>query len=199
MRFSKFISVILHPIVIPTIGLLIYFIVLPNNFNKNHKLTLLSIVFIATYLIPLFLLVLLKSLGYIKSYEVHSIKERKIPLFAMIVLFVLLGKTFLELPNTRDFTYLFYGTSLALIIVYILFSLKIKASLHLLSIGSFIGFFLTLQIIYVINILPLLIIFFVLAGILATARLNLKAHKPQEVYIGFFIGLICQVIVYYFL
>lgn len=199
MRWHKFISVILHPIVMPTIGVLLYFIITPNSANKIQQYTILTIVFIATYILSLLLLVFLKSVGYIKSFQVASIKERKIPLFFMITLFYVLGKNFFSASITRDISYLFYGTSLALIFVYCIFFLKIKTSLHVLSMGSAVGYFLILQYLYSVNTLPIVMLFVLLAGIMASSRLHLKAHTPKEVYLGFFVGFISQFIVYYIL
>ena len=45
MKFYKFISVILHPIVIPTIGVLLYFILIPNGFNSDQTLAVLGLIF----------------------------------------------------------------------------------------------------------------------------------------------------------
>jgi membrane-associated phospholipid phosphatase len=38
-----------------------------------------------------------------------------------------------------------------------------------------------------------------LAGLVANARIYLKAHTPQEVYLGFFLGFVAPLSVYYFL
>ena len=199
MKWQKLISTILHPVVTPTIGILLFFII--NNFklNKNQQLLILSIVFIATYVIPILLLVILKSLGLIKSFKVKTIKERKIPLIFMTALFILLGKAFLNILIIRDFSLLFFGTALALTIVYFLFKFRLKSSLHLLSMGSATAFFLTLSIELNYNPKILISILFLLSGFLAKARLDLKAHTFKEVFLGFFIGFFSQFITYYLL
>lgn len=197
MRWHKIISAILHPIVLPTIGVLLYYILVPVNINKFQQYALLSIVFISTYVIPLLLLTFLKALGYIKNFQVKTIRERKIPLFFMICLFFILGKTFFSSALTRDISYLFFGTTLGLTIVYFFFFWKIKSSLHLLSLGSAIGFLLIFQQLYGVYILPVVAVLMVLSGLLASSRLHLKAHTAREVYIGFFIGLLSQFIVFW--
>ncbi len=93
MKFHKFISTILHPIVVPTIGVMLYFLIIPNTFESNQKLAILSLIFVVTYLIPLLILVLLKKLGFINSYQTETIKERKLPIALMIIVFYLLGNT----------------------------------------------------------------------------------------------------------
>lgn len=199
MKFHKFISVILHPIVIPTLGVLLYFILIPNRINSNQKLSILGLIFVVTYLIPLLILIILKTFGFIKSYQVTSIKERKIPISLMIVLFYLLGNTLLRIPFVRDLGALFFATSLGLVIIYILFIFKLKTSLHILSIGIAISFFLLLSLQYSISFLPIILILILISGLLASSRLYLKAHSPKEVYLGFFLGLSCPFIVSFML
>ncbi|RKF04225.1 hypothetical protein C8N26_0888 [Tenacibaculum lutimaris] len=199
MRWYKFISTILHPIVMPTIGILLYFIFSPITLNKQQQLTVLSVVFIATYLIPLLLLVFLRSIGYIKSFRVHTINERKLPVFLMMTLFMFLGKLFANMSIVKDLSYLFYGTVFGLGLIYMLFPFKIKGSLHLLSMGIAIGYFLLFQQLQGIYILPVIISLILLSGLLASSRLQLRAHTVKEVYIGFFIGLFSPFLAYFIL
>ncbi len=199
MKFYKFISVILHPIVIPTIGAMLYFLLIPNRFGSNQKLAVLGLIFATTYLIPLFILVFFKRIKLIKSFNVVAISERKIPVIMMIVLFYLLGNTLQNIPNLRDLGLLFYATSLGLIFIYIFFAFKLKASIHLLSLGISTGFFMVLGILYSQSFLIVIIVTLLLSGVLASARLYLKAHTPKEVYLGFLFGILAPFIVFYLL
>ncbi|PWG05545.1 hypothetical protein [Polaribacter aquimarinus] len=189
----------LHPIVIPTIGVLLYFILVPNRFDSNQKLTVLGFIFVTTYIIPLIILILFKRLKLIKSFKAESIKERKIPIAMMIVLFYLLGNTLDYTPNLSDLGLLFYATSFGLAIIYVLFIFKFKTSIHLLSLGISVGFFLILHTKYSKSFTIVIIISLLLSGLLASARIHLKAHTQKEVYIGFFLGFIAPIIVNYFL
>ena len=196
MKFHKFISVILHPIVIPTIGVLLFLALTPDVIIKERQYLLLSIVFFSTYIVPIIFLVILKSLGVINSFQVESIKERKAPLFLMLLVFYVLGKLLINIPDFKDLGVLFYGTNLALIIIYILFFFNIKTSLHIVSMSSALGFFLIYGTLNSISILPIAIIMIVLTGLLASSRLHLKAHKPLEVYLAFFLGILAQYLGY---
>lgn len=199
MNFHKFISTILHPIVIPTLGVMLYFLLIPIGLNSEKKFQILSLVFITSYLIPLLILILLKKFKLIKNYQTESITERKIPVALMVFLFYFLGNTMQSIPNLRELSLLFYATSIDLLIIYILFYFKIKASIHLLSLSVATGFFLVLTNNYSQSFIIVIIALILLSGILASARLHLKAHTKKEVYIGFFIGLITPLILYYLL
>jgi hypothetical protein len=199
VRFYKFISVILHPIVIPTIGVMLYFLLIPTNFISNQKLIILSLIFVVTYLIPLLILAVFKKLKIIENYQTESIKERKLPVALMVTLFYVLGNTLNTIAHLKDLGLLFYATSLGLFIVYLLFYFKIKASLHLFSLGIPIGFFMVLNNLYTQPILIVIILLFLVSGIVASARLNLKAHTTKEIYIGFFTGILSSLSMYYLL
>tara|TARA_B110000902_G_scaffold182046_1_gene206204 strand:+ start:2844 stop:3443 length:600 start_codon:yes stop_codon:yes gene_type:complete len=199
MRFYKLISTILHPIVIPTIGVMLYFLLIPNSLLQNQKLTILSLVFGVSYIIPLLILIFLKKTRIIKSYQPKSIRERKMPIALMTIVFYLFGNSLNNIANLRDLGLLFYATSLSLFLSYILFYFKIKASIHLLSLGISVGFFMVLSIVYTQSFAIVIIIIILLAGLLASARLHLKAHTPKDIYIGFFIGTVTPFCLQYLL
>ena len=196
MSFHKFISVILHPIVIPTVGVFLFLLLSPEEIKKERQYYLISIVFFSTYIIPIISLTILKTLGLIKNFKVLSIKERKIPLYIMLIIFYFLGQRLLNVQDFRELGMLFYGTNISLIIIYFLFYLNIKSSLHIMSMSSALGFFLIYGSTHSITILPIATVFIILTGILASSRLSLKAHTSLEIYLGFFIGLFGQFLSY---
>ena len=196
MKFHKFISTILHPIVLPTLGVFLYFVFVSQSFEKRLQLIVLGLVFALTYVVPVLLLLFLRNFGFIKDFQVSTIKERRFPVIFMILLLYFLGNTIIQIPTIRNLGILFYGTSLSLICIYILFSVKLKSSLHLVSMGNMIGFFLIMTNINSLSMLPIIILLILLSGILASSRLYLKAHTPVELLIGFFLGIVCQFILF---
>jgi membrane-associated phospholipid phosphatase len=196
MKFHKFISTILHPIVLPTLGVFLYFVFVSQSFEKRLQLIVLGLVFVLTYVVPVLLLLFLKNFGFIKDFQVSTIKERRFPVIFMIFLLYFLGNTIIQIPTIRNLGILFYGTSLSLTCIYLLFSVKLKSSLHLVSMGNMIGFFLIMTNINSLSMLPIIILLILLSGILASSRLYLKAHTPVELLIGFFLGIVCQFILF---
>jgi hypothetical protein len=182
--------------VIPTIGVLLFLALTPDFIRKERQYLVLGIVFFSTYVVPIISLIILKALGVIKSFQVESIKERKIPLFLMLLIFYILGWFLIMIPDFKDLGVLFYGTNLSLIVIYILFFFNIKTSLHIVSMSSALGFFLIYGTLNSISILPIAVIIIMLTGLLASSRLYLKAHTPLEVYLGFFLGITSQYVGY---
>ena len=117
----------------------------------------------------------------------------------MIIIFYLLGNTLKDIPNLFDMGVLFYATALGLLLIYILFVFKIKTSIHLLSLGITTGFFFILNSLYNENLIVFVSCTLVLSGLLASSRLHLRAHKQNEVYIGFIIGFFAPIFVFYYL
>ena len=196
MKLHKFISTILHPTVLPTVGAFLYFIFVTQTFEKRLQLIVLGLIFVLTYIVPILLLFFLKNFGFIKDFQVSTIKERRVPVILMILILYFLGNTIIQIPMIRNLGILFYGTSLSLICIYVLFSIKLKSSLHLVSMGNMLGFFLIMTNVNNLSISFIIILLIFLSGILASSRLYLKAHTPIELLIGFFLGFISQFLLF---
>ncbi len=197
--FYKFISFIFHPIIFPTIGTLLYFFISPQYIPDNYKRIIITVIFISTYILPLFLLLILKNLKLIHSFHLKTIDERKFPIIFLIILTFMLGKMLMKTNIVNLLALSFYGACLALIIVFLFFFFKIKTSLHTLGTGTIIGFLIVMSIEYQINLTVLIAIFIIIFGVLATSRLVLLAHNPKEVYLGVLLGIATQFISYQFL
>ena len=196
MKFYKYISYVFHPVLIPIVSTLFYFIIIPNHIPKEFAYTVLSIVFVTTYIVPILLLYFLKTVNLIENFHLPTINERKFPILFFAILSFLIGKLLLKTRTADLLALSFFACTLALGIVYTLFLSKIKTSLHTLGISGLIGFIGLISYTYKLNLLLLMMFLFILLGIIATSRLQLKAHKMNEVYIGFIVGFLSQIVVY---
>lgn len=129
---------------------------------------------------------------------VSKISERKIPLVGQaIMLYILLTKTIIaELMMQLHF--FFIGGMISAIIAFILLFFNVKSSLHLLGTSSLLAFAIGLSCYNQTNNLILIASLFLLNGIVATSRLEMKAHTNKELLIGFIIGFISQTLVWKF-
>lgn len=151
---------------------------------------------IGTYFVPVLMLVILKRRNLIQSLEVQTISERKIPVIFMTLLFFMLGKAFTKIPNLLFLSQLFLGCSLALSITYFLFIRKLKISLHMIGMASFIAFVMAYSIENHVNTTHFLAVLFMIAGIVAHARIKLKEHSLNEIFYGFTTGFITQFLLF---
>jgi len=195
----KLISYIFHPVIFSIIATLLYFIILPSHITKQSEHTILLIVFLSTYIVPILLILFLKRFNMVRSFQLATIAERKFPILFMIFLFIFLGRILLLTEVVNLLAYSFFACALALLFVYVLFFNNIKVSLHTLSISGLIGFLCIISYNFQLNLLVPIIALFLIFGIIATARLKLEAHNSNEVYLGFFIGFLSQLFSYYIL
>ncbi len=194
MLFYKFLSIIFHPILFSFIGTFLFLFLSPKHFIKKQEYIILLVIFVSTYILPIFLLLFLKKMNLIKDYYLKSIEERKFPILFFIVLSFLIGKMLLKFQIVDLLAFSFYGVALALFITYLLFGLNIKSSLHTLGIGGIVGLVIVMSFEYQLNFNFLIAVLFVLSGLIAVSRIKLKAHMNREVYIGFLIGIMAQLI-----
>ncbi len=198
MRFFRFISFVFHPLLFSFIGTFLYLLLSPIHVAKKQEYIILTIIFISTYILPIFLLMILKKMKIIDSYYLKTIEERKFPTIFFILLSMMIGKMLLNIRLVDLLAYSFFGIALALTLSYFLFMKNIKTSLHTMGIGGIIGFVLVMSYQYQLNLTIIISLLFLLAGLIGVSRLKLRAHNSSEVYVGFIIGMITQFISYYF-
>ena len=197
MKFSKFISYFFHPINFPIIGTILFFLFIPKFISKPQEYTILAVIFIGTYLFPIILLWLLKRFGMINSYHMVTIEERKFPTLLFISISFIIGNWLYKSLIVDILSLLFFGYGLSLICASLFLYLKLKISLHTLAISGLIGFLIYFSYFYKINLIPIMALLFALGGLVASARLRLRAHQLNEVILGCVVGFASQFIVYF--
>ena len=190
----KSISYIFHPLVMPFLAVAFYFSKSPRFIPiPIIKAKLFSLVLL-TFLLPILLYFVLKTLKKVSSINLESTKERIIPLVInCFIIFFLIQNVF---PNNEiiELYFFFVGMLLSTLSCLILVLLNFKASIHMIAPGGVLLFFIALSIHFSININSTLALFFIIIGAIATSRLHLKAHTNIELLIGFFVGLIPQLL-----
>lgn len=196
MKFYKTVSHLFHPILFPIIGTILYFIFLPRHISSRSERTLILTVFITTYLLPMLFVYFLKKMKMIESYEMETNEERKFPLLFLTIISYVLSLMLHKTQIVEELAVFYFAMALTLLISYFLLYIHFKISLHAIGIGGLLGFLGVLSFSYELNLIVLLALFFIIAGIIMTSRLKLKAHEGNEVYIGFIIGVLSQIITY---
>lgn len=187
--FSRIISVVFHPLLIPTWGFLLlsspgfYFSVLPWSMKRY----LLLVVVGSTCLLPAIGLGLL-SLNPKRAQEVRN-TDRILPLLFSGI-FYYLGYMLLEKVPVFPVFNLFIIAAILVQMALIVTSLKWNLSIHAAAIGALIGGIMAIS--FRLQENPVLILSFLIlsAGMIGSARLILKKHTPAEIYAGFLIGFV---------
>ncbi len=189
---SKTITYIFHPLLMPTLGILIifdsieYMVYVPFEMKR----AIFLIVFISTCLLPLSFIPFFYFQKIIKDFEMSSSKERFIPLF-LSAIFYYIGYYLISKFTIPSVLVSFMFSTVIIVFVILIINLKIKISIHMSGIGGIIGLIMAILIktgdlnfyIFIVSIL--------LAGFIGYSRLWLKAHSQWQVYTGFVIGFAC--------
>lgn len=192
--FLKTVSLLFHPLFIPIAGTFAYFIITPKYSPLELQSGNVLPIFILTVIIPIISYLILRNIGLVSSIYMPNLRERKYPLYInILLLFLILYKV---IPNnyTAELYYFFVGLIAASMAALLLLFFNLKCSLHLMGMGSLLMFLIGLSIHFEINIIIALSILTLLTGLVASSRLYLEAHSRSELFIGFCIGMITQLL-----
>ena len=192
--FLKTVSLLFHPLFVPLAGTLAYFIITPKYSPLELQSGNVLPIFILTVIIPIISYLILRNIGLVSSIYMPDLRERKYPLYInILLLFLILYKV---IPNnyTAELYYFFVGLITASMAALLLLFFNLKCSMHLMGMGSLLMFLIGLSIHFEINIIIALSILTLLTGLVASARLYLEAHSRSELFIGFCIGMITQLL-----
>ena len=200
MKFSKIISYLLHPILMPIIVLYIginnvdYLYLIFHNYSNNLYVIILTF----TMVLPLISSILFVKSGRVESLEMRKKEERRGPLFVSALIMGIGFFKFYLISKLSFHLSAIYISSIILLFFAFLITKRWKISLHMLGIGGATGAFIALNYIFG-GIYYFVVLFFFLSGLLAFSRLDQKAHNASQVYVGFVLGCVFQslFIVYY--
>lgn len=197
------ISYIMHPLFIPLVVTVLlvqtmpeYFVVFKHSSIRIPFDLLYLRVAVTCVFFPMLTVGLAKALGFIGSVQMHTQRDRIIPYVACTIYYFWAFYAFKRQGVTPPFFNAFFLGVFIAVVVAMIGNTYAKISMHTTGWGGVIGFLLMLMTGLDMNVsFPLMITFF-LAGIVATARLILRAHTPAEIYTGFIVGILSQWIAY---
>lgn len=194
----KSISYVLHPLIMPLLGVLFYFSKTPRFIPEPIIQAKVFSTVLLTVLLPILVYYLLKTLNKVETIYLKSTHERKLPLLINSFIISLVITRVFTFNEIQELYYFFIGVLLSTLICLILAVFKIKASIHMLAASGFFMFALGLSIHFKININGTIALMTILLGAIATSRLHLKAHTYPELFIGSLTGCIPQLTLLYF-
>ena len=193
-KFAHFLSVLLHPVLMPSYALLLIFresTYFSYSVSPEAKIALFAIIILNTLVLPVLISYILVKRGWIKSFEMEKREERLIPYLTNIILILLSSFMIYKLRLPRAFFLLTLGAAAAVTIAMIV-NIKWKISIHMVGIGGLIGTFFGLSAFLLVDLRMMIIVCLLTAGLLGVARLTLGAHRPSQIYIGFLTGFLCE-------
>jgi len=157
-----------------------------------------------TAVIPMISVLLMVALNMVSSIMMEEKSERIGPLLLVMVLYFWV---YYNLSNSNDvptiFSTFLLGVVIALALAFVINVLD-KISLHMVGMGGLVGMLMiTMGLFgangivvggYTVGLGVLLIIGVVIAGLVGTARLALGAHDKVQIYAGYLVGFLSQLV-----
>jgi hypothetical protein len=200
IRIAKFLSYILHPLLMPTYGFALIFST--HNYIAtftplNLKVIILVITFVFTFILPALNSFILLKMGKIRSLEMETPRERIIPYISTSFYFFALYYLFASAQFPPVFVILILGAGVSIVLTWLI-NFRWKISAHAVGVGGIIGATMGISLRLMIDLRLILIIIILVAGGLGFARLKLNAHSPAQVYTGFLLGIITELLLMIF-
>jgi len=190
--FLVAISYIFHPLFIPLMGTLIYLAISPIQYSQAQILFLCLQVSLLTIFIPLALYFWLKTVGKADSVMLQKVDQRRIPLFISCILLYLLAFKSITESILPELHYFILGGLLSNILTFLYLFMKVKASIHQMGIAALSCFVMGLSAHYQVDLTYGIAVLLLQNGLVASSRLAMQAHTYTELAIGFGIGAIPQ-------
>lgn len=167
-------------------------------------------VFFLTVFFPLISTFMMKFLGLIKSIKMEDRKERIGPLVVSGIFYLWLFVNIKGNPGIpTSFSFFVLGATISLFTA-LMFNSFTRVSLHAIGMGGLLMGLILIKYTfsystflfefmdknYIVNTNLVLYIIILATGAVGTSRLLLNAHEPRQVYWGYLIGMIAQMIAF---
>ncbi|MCF6332028.1 MAG: PAP2 family protein [Draconibacterium sp.] len=198
-KFAKIISIVFHPVLIPTLGFLLlfnsgfYFSML----NWDAKRIVLLVVLFSTCILPLISVAIL-ALNPKFDISMEKSQDRVIPLLSSAI-FYYIGFVLLGRMEAFPVFKLFLVASVFVIIALLLISFKWKISNHMAAVGGITGTIFALSFRSGINPIWSILFVTIISGVIGTARLILNKHKLDQILAGYSLGFSVLYLIIYFI
>lgn len=182
---------ILHPVFIPLYITILYINIFNEVLTATFTEYILYLIFTGTLVFPLITIFILLKTKLVNSIHLKTQKERILPIvFSGISIYITARLLMIGSINSPLNSYLI-GIVVTLSWI-LIFSKRLKVSLHVASISAALGFNIYLSQVFLINLLPIIISLIIILGLVSTSRIKLNAHSYKEVVVGIIFGIVPQ-------
>jgi len=190
--FARILSVLFHPLLVPTYFLLILFR-LPFysmlSIPVKIKAMVLLLVFVLTFVLPALVTAGMWLLKLIDSMEMRRRQERIFPMIAIAIFFYIAFYVLTQLSVFQQATLFMLGSTI-LVLLGLGFNYFYKISQHMIAWGGLTGALIALGLLLYIPLYSWLFGVILISGITGYARLKVASHSPFEIYSGYLLGIL---------
>ena len=217
LGLASFFTLLFHPLLMVTYMLVVLLVVNPYQFGVHSIVEqgrLVLLVFVSTFAMPTLALVLMRSLRMVDSLQLEDRKQRIGPYIITGTFYLWMFINFKHNQSIpHSLTVVTLGATIALFIAFFCNNFT-KISAHAVGMGGLVGMSVVNSMFFSFDTFSLntwvfgpmefssnfvIMVAIVLAGIVCTSRLLLKAHTPAQVYGGLASGVVSQFLAIWFL
>ncbi len=191
---ARFLSVVLHPLLLPTylFAFILYYLPAPAlSLPMQSRWIVLGMILFTTFIIPGLGAYTMVRTGHLDSMEMDRREQRRLPLLFTGLCYAITAYLFYREPAFDEIFYFIMVLITASVLLTYAVSLFWKISAHSIGAGGAFGLLMLLsKLVPDVSMLFPIAFATILAGSVLSARLALHAHTPYEVYTGFGTGLL---------
>jgi hypothetical protein len=194
VALARTLSLLFHPLLMATYLFGLFFFVFPIAFDPikdEGTARFIFLLFCVTFVLPVLMVSLLKTLGFVNSFQMYEREQRIVPfllisVFYTAVTYVFYDRTEVSL-NDNFLKFLIIINLLVVLSTIVTFFYKV--SIHSIAIWGLVGILMPLN-----NVADTGVLFYptivaiLLAGCIMSARLFLNVHSLREVIVGAVLG-----------
>jgi len=199
--FARVLSIIFHPLLVPTYFLLMLF-KLPFythlNFPTKINAMVLFFVFVMTFVLPALVATGMWFLKLIENLEMRQRHERMFPMIVIAIFFYITFYLLKQLSVFQAMTIFMLGSTI-LVVLGLGFNYFYKVSQHMIAWGGFTGALIALGLSLHSPFYFWLFGIIMVSGITGFARLKSASHTPFEIYSGYLLGVLVMTSLFLYL
>ena len=196
MKFLKLANYLFHPLWTPTFGTFYFFLQSPAYYEPRIIGAKMLAVCVLTFFLPAVILFVLRYFKQIKTYELKSVKERKLPLLLFTVIAAFIIRYVFSYASYPVMNLFFMGIFITGVIMTLGALMRYKISLHTAGVSGLLVFVSLLSYYFLVPGLVWMSFLFLALGWTFSARLASSAHTVSELLLGVLVGGIPQLILF---
>ncbi len=166
---------------------------LMTSFNSKVQITIT--VFTFTFILPSINIFIMYRLKRIKSITLSERSERSFPYFMTAIFYFGLYYLLYDIKVWETIKVFVFCAGSAILLT-ALINTKYKISAHMVGVGGITGVLISLSVILKSDFIYLILASIIVAGFVGWARIKLNEHNQGQVYLGYGLGLFCQLVLF---
>ncbi|HUM45353.1 MAG TPA: hypothetical protein PLD84_00400 [Chitinophagales bacterium] len=193
---AKIVSLLFHPLILPTYAFLLIYWTNPllfSNYDPTELVRIFVTVFINTFLFPVIAILLIWRLGFVKSLYMESQQERMVPYLTSGAMYIWTYVVFRKSGLPEILSIVILGATITLFACFMITIFR-KVSIHTASMACLFILTFAMCLLAQTDYTLLLMATALMAGVVGSSRILTGAHDLNEIALGYFIGLMSQLV-----